>query len=101
MKSPARCVAWLLPFLLTGCFQLPFHKKHPAQARMLAPAFSRRSPLNSSHRAAARGSVIAANPIYNMREETQPITPPCGTGDRPNPEEAATAPEQTPPQPLP
>jgi hypothetical protein len=38
MKSPARSVAWLLPFLLTGCFQLPFHKKHPAPGSMLAPS---------------------------------------------------------------
>ena len=26
MKSPARCAAWLLPFLLTGCIHTPLHK---------------------------------------------------------------------------
>jgi hypothetical protein len=35
MKSPARCVAWLLPFLLTGCFQCPFTRTTASAARCL------------------------------------------------------------------
>ena len=37
MKSPARCAAWLLPFLLTGCIHTPFHKNQPAQLIMAPP----------------------------------------------------------------
>ena len=33
MKLPARCVAWLLPLLLTACF----HKTDKAQVKLLAP----------------------------------------------------------------
>jgi outer membrane biosynthesis protein TonB len=33
MKLPARCVVWLLPLLLAGCF----HKAKPAQVQTLAP----------------------------------------------------------------
>ncbi len=86
MKSPARSVAWLLPFLLTGCFQLPFHKKHPAQARMLAPRVqpSRAIPLVNID-LPPTDTVIAAYTIYNMREEAQPIPQPCDTTDRPIP----------------
>ncbi len=100
MKSPVRSIAWLLPFLLTGCFQLPFHKKHPPQARMLAPRVqpSRAIPLVNIDLPPA-DTVIAAYTIYNLREEVQPIPQPVRhhRPPNPNPDDAVTAPEQTPP----
>ena len=32
MRSPAKCAAWLLPFLLAGCFHTPFHKAPAGRA---------------------------------------------------------------------
>lgn len=98
MKSPVRSVAWLMPFLLTGCFQLPFHKKQPTQARMLAP---RAHPSQAIQlvdiELPPADMIIAAYTIYNMREEAQPIPPPVRHRRPPNPDDAGTAPEQTPP----
>jgi hypothetical protein len=34
MKTPFRSVAWVLPFMLTGCF---FHRTHRSQAQPTAP----------------------------------------------------------------
>jgi|HubBroStandDraft_6_1064221.scaffolds.fasta_scaffold863601_2 hypothetical protein len=101
MKSPVRSVAWLLPFLLTGCIQLPFHKKHPTQARMLAP---RAHPSQAIQLVAIdlppADTVIEAYAIYNLREEEQPIPPPVRhrrLPNNPNPDDATTAPEPAPP----
>lgn len=100
MKSPVRSVAWLLPFLLTGCFELPFHKTNPAKAHMLAP---RVQPAQSIQLADIElppaDTVIAAYAIYNMREEVQPIRPPIRHRRPPveNAEDAAAAPEAAPP----
>ena len=100
MKSPAKSVAWLLPFLLTGCFHLPFHKKQPAQARMLAPRTqpSQAIPLVDIE-LPPEDTVIAAFTIYNFREEEQPIRPPARhrRPPNPNPDDAVTAPEPAPP----
>jgi len=100
MKSPARSVAWLLPFLLTGCFQLPFHKKQPTQARMLAPRVHPSQAIQLVDiELPPADMIIAAYTIYNMREEVQPIQPPARhrRPPNPNPDDAVTAPEQTPP----
>jgi hypothetical protein len=100
MKSPVRSVAWLLPFLLTGCFQLPFHKKQPTQARMLAP---RAQPSQAIQLVAIElpfaDSVLAAYTLYTMTEEAQPIPPPVRhrRPPNPNPDDAVTPAEQTPP----
>jgi hypothetical protein len=99
MKSPARSVAWLLPFLLTGCFQLPFLKKQPAQARMLAP---RAQPSQAIQLVAIElplaDSVLVGYALYTMTEEAQPIPPPVRHRRplNPNPDDAVTAPEQAP-----
>ena len=42
MKLPVRCVAWLLPLLLTGCFHKPFH----TQLQTLAPPIEDTPPPN-------------------------------------------------------
>jgi ribosomal protein S20 len=100
MKSPLRSVTWLLPFLLTGCFQLPFHKKHPAQARMLAPHVQPSQAIQLVDiDLPPADTVIEAYAIYNLREEEEPIPPPVRhrRPPNPNPDDAATAPEPTPP----
>jgi hypothetical protein len=100
MKSPVRSVAWLLPFLLTGCFQLPFHKRQPTQARMLAPHAQPSQAIQLVDiELPPADTVVAAYSIYNMREEVQPILPPVRhrRPPNPNPDDAGTAPEQTPP----
>jgi hypothetical protein len=96
MKLPVRSVAWLLPFLLTGCFQLPFHRKQPAEARMLAPHLQPSPPLALTPiELPLADSVIAGYPIYNMRMNAQPIRPPA-RHRRLNPEDATTPPEPEP-----
>jgi hypothetical protein len=104
MKSRARDVAWLLPFLLTGCFQLPFHKKHPTRAQILAQLLAPHSQSSQAIQLVAielppGDTIIAAYTIYDMREETEPIPPPVRhrRPPSPNPDDAVTAPEQTPP----
>jgi hypothetical protein len=98
MKSPVRSVAWLLPFLLTGCFGLPFHKTQPPQSRMLAP---RAQPSQAIQlvdiELPPEDTVIAAYAIYNFREELHPTRPPARHRRAPNPDDAATAPEPAPP----
>jgi hypothetical protein len=99
MKSPAKSVAWVLPFLLTGCFQLPFHKKQPTQARMLAP---RAQPSQAIQLVAIElplaDSVLAGYALYTMTEEAEPIPPPVRHRRplSPNPDDAVTPPDQTP-----
>ncbi len=43
MKLPVRCVAWLLPLLLTGCY---FHKPVHTQLQTLAPPIEDTPPPN-------------------------------------------------------
>ena len=98
MKSPVRSVAWLLPFLLTGCFQLPFHKKRPTQTRMLAPlAHPSQAIQLIDIELPPADMIVAAYTIYNMREEVQPIPPPVRHRRPPSPDDAVAAPEPTPP----
>jgi hypothetical protein len=100
MKSPVRSVAWLLPFLLTGCFHLPFHRKQPAQARVLAPLARPSQAIQLIDiELPPADTIIEAYTIYNMWEEAQPIPPPVRhrRTPNPNPDDAVTAPEQTPP----
>ncbi len=94
--SPAKCAAWLLPFLLTGCFQLPFHKTQQAQNQALAPPIQPSQTLEvTSVEVSPELLVFPGEPIYNMRELAQPIRPPV-RHKRPaslNPEDAANAPD--------
>ena len=98
MKSPVRSVAWLLPFLLVGCTGLPFHKTQPLQSRMLAPHAKPSQAIQLIDvELPPADTVIAAYPIYNFREEEQPIPPPVRHRRAPTPDDTVTAPEQTPP----
>ena len=98
MKSPAKSVVWLLPFLLTGCSGLPFHKKPPVQSRVLAPRIQPPQviPLVDIE-LPPEDTVVAAYPIYNMREETEPIRPPAKHRKPAIPDDAAIPPEPAPP----
>jgi hypothetical protein len=100
MKSPARSIAWLLPFFLTGCFHLPFHKKQPMQARMLAPRAHPSQAIQLVNiKLPPADSVIAAYPLSTMAEEAEPIPPPVRRHrtSNPNPDDVVAPPEQTPP----
>ena len=99
MKLPAKCAACLLPFLLTGCFQLPFHKRQQAQKQPLAPPIQPPQTLElASVELPSALLVIPGQPIYNMRLEAQPIKPPVRhrRPANPNPDEDANAPEAVP-----
>ena len=97
MRSPAKRAAWLLPLLLTGCI---FHKTRPEPVQPLAPIIEPSRPLELISAALPPNqSVIAAKPIYNMREEAVPIKqpvrhhrpkPPEVTNLAPNPVPAVT-----------
>lgn len=94
MKSPAAKVAWLLPFLLTGCFQFPFHKKHPVPATALAPGIRPPQTLAVVDiPLPPKDSVIAGYPIYNMREKPEPIRPPRHKKQTVQEDDIANAPE--------
>ncbi len=100
MKSPVRSVAWLLPFLLTGCFEVPFHKAKPLQARMLAPRVQPSASIQLVDiELPPADTVVAAYSIYNMRERVEPIRPPVRHRRPPaeNTEDAAAAPDAAPP----
>ncbi len=97
MKSPAKCAAWLLPFVLTGCFQLPFHKTQQAQKQPLAPPVK---PLPQTIELVSVElppalTVIPGKPIYNMREQAHPVNPPFRhrRTATPSPEDVASAPD--------
>jgi len=97
MKLPAWSVAWLLPFLLTGCFEVPFHKKHPVQDEELAPPIESLEALELVNiELPPQDTVIAAYAVHNMREETQPIRPPTRHRKLLNPDDAANPVEPAP-----
>jgi hypothetical protein len=86
MKSPAKSAAWLLPLLLSGCI---FHKTRPAPVLSLAPPLEPSMPIElTSLELPAAQSVIAAQPILNMREEAVPIKQPVHH-HKPKPPEVA------------
>jgi len=77
MKSPLRCASCLLLLALTGCDHLPFHRKPPAQAHSLAPFAHPSQPIELvAIELPPSEIVLQAKPIYNMREQPQPIKPP-------------------------
>ena len=97
MKSPAKCAAWLLLFLLTGCFHLPSHKTQEAQKTPLAPPLELPQTLELAFIELPPALlVIPGEPIYNMREQAQPIRRPVKPRRPANPEEDANAPEAAP-----
>ncbi len=102
MKSPAGKVAWLLPLLLTGCFQIPFHRKHVAPATALTPSVQPPQTLQVVDvPLPPKDTVIAGYPIYNFPEGSEPITPRHKkTADKAaTTDDVANAPEPTPASP--
>ncbi len=77
MKSPfARSASWLLPLLLAGCIHLPFQRSSPARNAKLAPPLKPSMPVELAVIELPPAEIVlAAQPIYNMREQAQPIKP--------------------------
>jgi hypothetical protein len=75
MKSPARCGAWLLPFLLTGCFHTPFHKNQSPQV-IMAPPIPHTQPMElASVELPPALRLIPGKPLYNLRVHDETGTP--------------------------
>jgi hypothetical protein len=75
MRTPAKCGAWLLPLLLTGCI---FHKAQPVPLQPLAPPIETSLTIEvTSLELPPSQTVIPARPIYNMKEPTEQIKPPA------------------------
>ncbi len=73
MKSPARCAAWLLPLLLTGCIHTPFHKNQPPQL-IMAPPIPHNQPMELASTELPPGlRLIPGRPLVNLRvhDETE------------------------------
>jgi hypothetical protein len=77
MKSPFfRCASWLLPLLLAGCIHSPFNRSSPARSVKLAPPLQPLLPVELAViELPPYEIVLPAKPIYNMREQPQPIKP--------------------------
>jgi hypothetical protein len=73
MRSPARCGAWLLPLLLTGCFHTPFHKNQSPQL-IMAPPIPHTQPMDlASVELPPAFRLIPGKPLVNLRvhDETE------------------------------
>jgi hypothetical protein len=96
MRSPAKCAAWLLPFLLAGCIHLPFHKHPPLVPLSQVPSELPSQPIDlASIELPPPETVIPAKPIYNIRVHEEPMKPPArhrkpaSPQEIPNPQEVA------------
>lgn len=87
MKSPAKCAAWLLPFMVTGCFHMPFHKTPPSQP-MLAPLVLPRHPIELVSIELPPGArLIPGKPLYNISVHDETVKPLIRHRRQPNPTE--------------
>jgi hypothetical protein len=94
MKSPARCAAWLLPFLLTGCIHTPFHKSQPPQL-IMAPPIPHNQPMElASVELPPALRLIPGKPLYNLRVHDE-MDKPLVRHRRPANPEIEIAPEVT------
>jgi len=92
MKSPARCAAWLLPILLTGCIHTPFHKNQPAPL-IMAPPIPHNQPMElASTELPPALRLIPGKPLYNLRVHDETFKP---LVRRRRPPEIEIAPEVT------
>ena len=74
MTSPAKCAAFLLPFLLSGC---TYHRNRPMTPVSFAPNIEPMASLDiTSLDPPPALALIPAQPILNMREQTWPIKEP-------------------------
>jgi hypothetical protein len=93
MRSPAKCAAWLLPLLLTGCFHKPFHKGQPAEP-MLAPLLEPSVPLELAFvELPPTMRLIQGKPLYNMRVHDESVKPLIRHWRAANPPEIVNTPE--------
>jgi hypothetical protein len=93
MRSPAKCAAWLLPFVLTGCFHMPFHKTPPPQP-MLAPLVVPLHPIELVSVELPPGvRLIPGKPLYNMRVYDETVKPPIRHRRQPSPAEIVAIPD--------
>jgi hypothetical protein len=75
MKSPARCAAWLLPLLFSGCIHSPFHKNQPAQV-IMAPPIPHTQPMELvSVELPPAMRLIPGKPLYNLRVHDETSKP--------------------------
>ena len=94
MKSPAKCAAWLLPLLLTGCFHMPFHKGKPAEPKLVAPLLEPSAPLELAFvELPPSVRLIPGKPLYNMRVHDETIKPLIRHRKPANPAEIVSVPE--------
>jgi hypothetical protein len=98
MTSPAKCGAWLLPLLLSGCI---LHRPRESRNLPYAPPVEVPTTIQvASLELPPTVTVIPARPIYNMREPTYPVKPPVkhrilpgkNADEGGNPETVAAAP---------
>jgi len=93
MRSPAKCAAWLLPFVLTGCFHVPFHKTPPPQP-MMAPVVMPLHPIELASIELPPGvRLIPGRPLYNMRVHDETVKPLIRHWRSANPPEIVNVPE--------
>jgi len=93
MRSPAKCAAWLLPFALTGCFKMPFHKT-PPPPQMLAPVVVPRPPVELVSVELPPGvRLIPGKPLYNMRVQDETARPLIHRRRQPSPTEIVDVPD--------
>jgi len=93
MRSPAKCAAWLLPFVLAGCFHAPFHKAPPPQP-MLAEPVAPLHPIELVSVELPPGlRLIPGKPLYNMRVHDETVKPLIRHWRTTNPPELVDVPE--------
>jgi hypothetical protein len=94
MRSPAKCAAWLLPFVLTGCFHVPFHKAPPPQPMLAAPLVTPIHPIELVSVELPPGvRLIPGKPLYNMRVHDETVKPLIRHWRSVNPPELVDVPE--------
>jgi hypothetical protein len=94
MRSPAKCAAWLLPFVLTGCFHMPFHKTPSPQSALAPPLVLPLHPIELVSIELPPGvRLIPGKPLYNMRVHDQTVKPLIRHWRSTNPPEIVNVPE--------
>jgi hypothetical protein len=79
MRFTVRNVAWLFPFLLTGCF----HRNHTAQVQPIAPPIVAPQPANPEPVTVQPAPTIAPVPAQPEKPAQQAVTPPAQETPKP------------------
>lgn len=104
MKLPARCVAWVLPLLLTGCPHVPGIHSHQSQVQPLAPPIDDvPQPKPAPSAPAEIPPPVSTTPSQPTVAESKTETPPRAQPMPPvkHKKPAAAAPPQPAPPPSP